>query len=173
MNSRNKSNRKGMSISEMCVVLAVVAIAALAVVSFTTMVSARSMASAIKLQALDSVTRTRIVVEQWANAMERNNAEEFTVAPDGTALTAKIGGQEYTVTMSREHIAAQMPDGNELSLSVEQIEALEFDVMARAEDTLVFCTVTYRASKSAADNRSITFCINPHAGEILATPNGG
>ena len=64
-------NRKkaGISIAEMCIVLAVLAITGTVVVSFTAMVSARSSASTTKLKAAEDLELAQVILENWTDRM--------------------------------------------------------------------------------------------------------
>ena len=60
-----RNYRKGVTLAEMCIVLAVVAIVSLSVASFATMAGGRGTAAATKLDAMGDLEIVEAVVESW------------------------------------------------------------------------------------------------------------
>ncbi len=67
--------RKGATLAEICIVLAVVSIISLMVVSFVTMTSGRSAVSAAKLNAMEELELVESLVDNWFDAMMKNGGQ--------------------------------------------------------------------------------------------------
>jgi Tfp pilus assembly protein FimT len=112
---RNK--RKGATLAEMCIVMAVVAIVSLSVTSFATMASGRGTAAATKLDAMGDLEIVEAVVESWIleAAKEPENIAEIKTGEGGisimlrnpnTTASAMFSDRTLNVTFHRESGAA-------------------------------------------------------------------
>lgn len=164
---RNRK-RRGVSIAEMCIVLAVLAITGTVVVTFTAMVGARSSASVARLNAAEDIEVSQIMMENWADRMAQQQA---VVGVDDTGLYATVADQTYRVEQGEGALFAQIPDGQPLSCPVNKIEEFRFQVMTRADgNPLIFCTVVYTVKNPAGEDRVFedTFTVCSRVGEVIA-----
>ena len=157
--------KKGSSLAEMCVVLAVVSIVALMVVSFTTMVSARGTVGAAKLKMMEDRQLTKVILESWLNQLTEENA---VITADENGLSAAIDGEVFSVTLEEDRLTAAIPNGNPLSCPIHTITGITFDVMSHSGDAIYFCTAEYELPNPSGGviQRSFTFALNPHIGDV-------
>lgn len=162
-----KANRKGVSIAEMCVVLAIVSIVALTVVSFTTMVSAQSRASATKYNAMEDMELTEAILEDWVDIMLEKNTSSIT--PGEGSLTARVGAADYSIFVQELQLVAQLPGEVSRTFPLKTVKELRFDTMENTDCALYFCTVVYEVPSYTGEGveRTFTFCIQPRIGEVL------
>lgn len=164
--SSPRSNRKGSTLAEMCVVLAVISIVTLAVVSFTTMVSARGSVSAAKLKMMEDRRLTRVVLESWLDTLTEANA---TITTDENGILAFVSGNVYTVSLQENQLIATVPSGDTLTCPISTLTRLTFDRMTNAGgDALYICTAEYEIPdpNGGTLQRSFTFAIDPHIGDV-------
>ena len=89
-----RNYRKGVTLAEMCIVLAVVAIVSLSVASFATMAGGRGTAAATKLDAMGDLEIVEAIVESWI--LEAANREKnIEIAEDGSTIFTTINKIEF------------------------------------------------------------------------------
>jgi competence protein ComGC len=162
------AGKKGSSLAEMCVVLAVVSIVALTVVSFTTMVSARSSVSAAKLKMMEDRQLTKIILESWLNRAVQAEAV-VTVDANGNISASLPEGEPCTVLLEEDRIVAPVPGGDPLSCPINTLTSLAFTQMSHENgDAIYFCTAAYELPNPAGGviQRTFTFTLNPHIGDV-------
>ena len=81
-------HRKGFTLSELCIVLALVAVVATIVTSFCLVVHQRSVISSARLNIVNEVNVVETFVERWVDKMSEKGAT-FSIAEDGT-LTVEL-----------------------------------------------------------------------------------
>ena len=163
--ARNK--KKGSSLAEMSVVLAVVSIVALAVVSFTTMVSARSTVSAAKLKMMEDRQLIKVVLEGWLDRAVKANAT-VTVDENGVISASLSEGELCTVLLEEDRIVAPVPGEDPLFCPINTLTSLTFIEMSHENgDAIYFCTAEYELPNPSGGviQRSFTFALNPHIGD--------
>lgn len=156
-----------MTLAEIMVCLAVVAIAITMVVSFAMLMSERTKASRARLETQQDLTLIETVAENWLDRMSGLNAS-FSLSDNRKSVTAAVTetveGVEteatYTLGFSYGSFTGTLPGGETISVPTEQIEGVVFSLEGNGSDVLFFCTVT-----TAEDE--ITFAINPRIGEIV------
>ena len=165
----HRNNRKaGISIAEMCIVMAVLAIASTVVVTFTAMVGARSSISATKLRASEDLQLSQSILENWVDQMVSLDAQ-FTA--NETGLSAVAGGQTYRVLVEEGRLTAQLPEGKKLQCPLGIMEQFQFTQMTKAgKNPLIFCTAAYILENTAGEEvqRTRTFTIFSRVGETLS-----
>lgn len=143
-----KSNRRGFTLAELTVVLAVLVIISTMVVSFAVMVSNSRQTSTARLEALQDIRVCEAVVEGF---IEGNTIIDFS----RDALTGYNESSETTTTLSftkNEDEGILSSSGNGIIL--ESVTAISF---SRTEDTfLYFCTIKYTVGNG---KYSYTFCV--------------
>lgn len=162
-----RSKNTGSTLAEMSVVLAVVSIVALAVVSFTTMVGARSSVSAAKLKMMEDRQLTKIVLDGW---LYQAIAADATVTVDTNGnISATVDGEVSSVALEENRIVAAVPNAEPLVCPINILTGLTFDLMANSNgDTVYFCTAAYELPNPSGGviQRSFTFALNPHIGDV-------
>ena len=147
--------------------LAVVSIVALAVVSFTTMVGARSSVSAAKLKMMEDRQLTKIVLDGW---LYQALAADATVTVDANGnISATVDGEASSVVLEENRIVAAVPEADPLFCPINTLTRLTFDFMSNPNgDTIYFCTAEYELPNlnGGTIQRSFTFALNPHIGDV-------
>ena len=163
-----RSEKKGSSLAEMSVVLAVVSIVALAVVSFTTMVGTRSSVSAAKLKMMEDRQLTKIILESWLNRAVQAEAV-VTVDENGNISASLPEGEPCTVLLEEDRIVAPVPGEDPLFCPINTLTSLTFIEMSHENgDAIYFCTAAYELPNPSGGviQRSFTFALNPHIGDV-------
>lgn len=166
LNHTAHTPQKGSTLAEMCVVLAVVSIVALAVVSFTTMVSARGTVGAAKLKMMEDRQLIKVVLEGWLNQLTEENT---VITADESGLSAAIDGEVFSVTLEEDRLTAAIPNGDPFSCPINTLTSLSFIEMSHENgDAIYFCTAEYELPNPSGGviQRSFTFALNPHIGDV-------
>ena len=162
-----RCKRRGITLSEICIVLAVVSIVSLAVVSFAAMATGRGATGTDKLKVMQDIELLEAMVDNWFNTVY-NSGESAVIDTGETSVNNRAlyfeNGNLYINT-----------DGKYQSYRFETVTKLEFEIMKNAEnnDEIFFCTVTYayRRGQNTPVDETYTFCINPRVGESIPVTN--
>ena len=155
---KNKNNtRRGATITELLVVIAVIAIAAGMVATFSTMVSANRELSQARLDALQDIKLAETVIENFIedNASSGLIVSESSINHSGDRITFANGALNIYPAVGS--------DTNPLSINLETITEITFDVIGD-DDKIYYCTIIYDIGGTPFD---YTFCVNPYAGENI------
>ena len=160
MKNRSNSSRKAMTLAEICVVLAVIAIVSTVVASFCLMANHRAVASSNRMQILNEVNAIEKIVEQFVDA-------NTTVSIKNGALTA----EDNKISFVDGVLTAAMRDGEDpISLDCEAVDSISFELMPKSSDMLVFCevTCTLPLANGERETETYVFCVNSRLGEEVA-----
>lgn len=180
--------RRGMTMAEILICVAMVAIAVVMVVSFSVSMGGRTRRSNAQLEAREEVELVESVTRSWlnnvlSNALHNEQATEFSVtAPDadgwGRDLAVKLGPapgegeqdarQNFTLTCQYKRLTGTRPTGEAIDLRLERVTGATFFVTVDGDDALFYCRVTYQVPMSGSNQmQELThvFCVNPHIGE--------
>ena len=159
MKKRSVRSRKAMTLAEICIVLAVIAIVSTVVASFCLFANHRAVASSNRLQILNEVSAIEKIVEQFVDA------NESVTVVDG-ALTS---GDNSISLVDGVLTADIRDDGDPVTLDCETVEEISFELMTKSGDTLVFCRVTCSIPLANGERKSEThvFCVNSRLGEAV------
>ena len=163
-----KKNRRGVTLAELCIVLAVISIVSTMVVSFSVLVTERSRVSRARLDALNDIRLVESLVEDWIE--------------DGGEITKYSGTPSIessffiTSGLKNEEGALIFFDGESLNfgdkaIHLETVKSMVFEVIENESntDTLYICTVTYDTGYEG--EKTYTFCVNPYVGETIGGNN--
>ena len=148
--------KKGITLAEMCVVIALVAIIATMVTSFSISVSWRTQLSAARLELAAELDSLETFTGGWLGQMKLQNAA-LTVQENGV----KAG--EWTLTFDDGVLNGTLPNENSFSFATVCIKEMEFSLVA---DEMLFCTVKYDMPglpEEQAEREQI-FCVYPRLG---------
>lgn len=151
-----KERRRGVTLMELCIVIALVAILSTMVVSFSVLTSRRSRAAAERLSAMEEIAEVEVVVEAWFGAMG-DRAHLASVSAGGDVLV--LGEGKLSFDGSR--LTGTVPGESGYSLPVEYVTGVKFSQSGE----VYFCRVEYEV---AGKGESITFCVNPRVGETVS-----
>ena len=159
-------NRKGFTLSELCIVLALEAIVSTIVISFCLIMNKRSAISRARLDIVNEVNAVETLIEKWVDKMSEQGAV-FGKAEDGS-LVATVNKVVYNATFVNGEFKASVPDGdNEMAFATTSIDSVVFEVESKNGDTIFFCTATALLPQvnGEAKEEKYTFCVNSRIGE--------
>ncbi len=172
---RNK--RKGATLAEMCIVMAVVAIVSLSVTSFATMASGRGTAAATKLDAMGDLEIVEAIVESWIleTTKDPKNIQSIEFGDNKITVTKKDPNTSGSIMFSGHTLNVTFPGvGDAVLYQLKSIVGLEFDAVPNSDDSanLYYCTVTYEYRNGiVTKEQTYTFCVYPRVGEIVSAPS--
>ncbi len=175
---KNKYNkRKGATLAELIIVLAVLVIASTMVVSFSSMMHGAQGISNERFEAMQDVTAAESIIEGF---IESNVVESTNVYIDENGLLtfakndAKVNLGFYK---NINYIMISYFSGEQIKMEFENIDSISFTlvspgktvvdyddgcIVTTTNDILYYCTINYFVDKT---NYTYTFCVNPYAGE--------
>ena len=157
-----RCKRKGITLSEVCIVLAVVSVVSLAVVSFAAMATGRGATGTDKLKVMQDIELLEAMVDNWFTEAY-NNGTDVAIDEGETSLN------DGTLYLKNGNLYMKLADGKYRSYSFETITNLTFEKMSQGNDEIFFCKVTYayRRGQNTPVEETYTFCINPRVGESI------
>ena len=137
-------SRRGVTLLELCIVMALVAILSSMVATFTVMTNRRSRAAEERLSAMQEIAMVEAAVDAW---FDRHGTASCQITASGNALACDCDGEAaFTLTSVAFH--------------PEHVTGVEFS----QSDEVYFCRVTYAVTST---EETITFCVNPRVGETV------
>ena len=116
------SNKKGMSLAEIVVVLAVVAIVSTIVVSFSVLVHQKTAISNSKVDAVADIRVVENIIDGW---IYRQVVLGHNISVEGDVVKSSGG---YELTFSDNKILGTLPDGKNLWFNTSTIESIEYEI---------------------------------------------
>ena len=166
---RNK--RKGATLAEICIVMAVVAIVSLSVTSFATMASGRGTAAATKLDAMGDLEIVEAVVESWILEAAKDTESDITIDEDKAKITATKNdpNSSGSIMFSGHTLNVTFPGESDAVLyQLKSIVGLKFEAVSNGLANLYYCTVTYEYRNGiVTKEQTYTFCVYPRVGETV------
>ena len=189
--NRRKRNTRGVTLAELCIVMAVIAIVSTMVVSFTVLMQARTRVIAADRDTVSDLGTVESALDRFIRAYD---SDEYTIkqsdpiwASDNPVLStldqkyrsiSVWKGEEFTakLTLSTDPdgkvnaiVITDDKDNATTSLPLHTVTKLEFEIVKESENdsALVICTVTYtRTSGSGQTTGTATIC---HAVRAMKT----
>ena len=158
MNPLVKS-RRGMTLAELLVSIALVAIVVVLVVSFVMLLTERTKASEDNLLFQQDYSLVKTGVEAWMSQVTEDVISEGGSSGQIDATALKSG--EKTLAFVNGVLV-----GSNISTKLEHVGSVTFLLEESNGEYLLFCKVT-----KAESEESYTFCVNPRVGEKVE--NGG
>ncbi len=158
------SYKKGATLIELSVVLAVLSIISTMVISFTIFLSERTKTTVKVNNLMQDVVVIKTAVESWASDLSKSNAQ-FGVEEDYSILVAVDSyGEKHQLAKTENNLSATLPNGETLSYKLSVVSELRFNVQSNGAQTLFRCRVFY-----SADNviQTFSFTINPFVGDLV------
>ena len=146
-----KTDKKGFTIAELCVVLAIVAIVSAMVVSFSVLLSARTRESSARLDAMNDLQLVESATEGWMSRMDR-------IVYSNGALVGMVDDDQYTLSfVGDKTLTGTLPNDEEITVVLEQVSDISFKFLENGDtgDVLCICTVT------DSEGNTHTICVNP------------
>lgn len=177
--NRKKRTTRGVTLAELCIVMAVIAIVSTMVVSFTVLMQARTSLIAADRDTIADIGSVESALDRFIRAYD---SDEYTLSVTGPeskdALTVSKGENKVASLMipldpegdTAEKIVITDPAGEiTASYSLHMVTKLEFEIVSDSgnDSTLVICKVTYtRTSGNDIEEKTATIC---HAVRAMKT----
>ena len=166
MNMRN--NRRGFTLTELTVVLAVLTIVLTMVVSFTAMINNSRQISSARLEALQDIQVAETVIERFIEGNEittefKNNAEGNPI-PVNTLKASDnktIGLEENE---GRNVLVIKKGEDVDTTITLERVESITFDYYGEGTEKIYYCKIIYTVGNHDYD---YTFCVYSYAGVTI------
>ena len=158
---RKNNGRRGMTLVELTIVLAVVAIAAGMVVTFSSLVGGYNQLNKARVEAMQEVSVAEALIESFIEKQDPGTKIE--ISDEGKRLTFGENESKTSVyLLPSKHLVFTDKE----VISFEHINKIEFEIKSDVDtsDTLYYCTISYRVSDV---DFTYTFCVNPYAGETI------
>lgn len=173
MKNMPKKVRKGSTLAEICVVLAVVSIVSTVVLSFCMMANRRAVASANRLRIMEERKMIETIVETWCDSM----------AAEEQDISLEVINSQITLDRSGM-LTATMPEGSDIRFKCDAAKTMMFNVISHdlsafeglgeaekkelSNDILIICTVEFDAiGVDSAYTPKYIFAVNPRSGESM------
>lgn len=154
-----KQGRKGFTLAELAVVLAVLAVISGMVVTFTLMAGSSSEISSARLSALQDIRVAEAIIEGFVSS------NDVTVSDDKTTLGKKIDDVDNFLFFNSDEKKLTIKDKDDnikSSLELQKVTSIEFEVVEQGTDKIYYCFITYHV---AGKDYNYNFCVNPIVGE--------
>lgn len=172
----HRNKKKGITLTEICVALAVLSIVSLVVVSFAAMATGRGATGTDKLKFMQDIELLEAVVDDWFEAVYTGAGSVTVESGEPMAKRAQETTSDLTLQWNNGNLIAVFPaEGGESvsrTFQFEVITDVQFEVKENPSkpDEIFFCTVTYvyRQGQNKEVEKNYTFCINPRVGESVS-----
>ncbi len=156
--------KKGATLVELSVVLAVLSIIATMAVSFSIFFSQRVKTTVKANNLMQDVVAVKAVMESWVDDLTQNGAT-FS-CEDSNKLIGNVNDNEYSISLLDDILVGTLTNGGQVSCRVEVIEALTFSIAtnSKGDQTLYICKAFYNADDIV---EHFSFAINPYVGDLL------
>ena len=159
-----RKHKKGMTIAEICIVLAVLSIVSLSIVSFAAMATGRGATSTDKLKVMQDIELLEAMVDNWFNEVYTTEDKPEIDTNNGGLL--KVGD-----TKSLSWANGNLIIDGIRTYRFETVTGLEFERLNQGDDDdddIYFCKVTYTYRQNKDKTGYYTFCVNPRVGEPIS-----
>ena len=164
---------RGMTLTELTVVLAVLAIVAALVSTYIVMLTQRLRTATATLNAMQDISVVTSITENFIDAVAKDEKTLGNPIDDGSALCNTEGEVTYSLSFSGGTITAVYPNLDEnITFHSDVIENISFYT---DDGDLFFVTVTYKipTSKTEFRTETFTFTVNSYVGEISSPSPAG
>ena len=156
-------HKKGMTIAEICIVLAVLSVVSLSIVSFAAMATGRGATSTDKLKVMQDIELLEVMVDNWFNEVYRVEDKPETNGEDASSLIT----DDESLFWANGNLIVEFSDEDVRTYRFEMITELTFEKMSQGDDDIYFCKVTYTYRQNKDKIGYYTFCVNPRVGESI------
>ena len=155
--------KKGATLVELSVVIAVLSIISTMVVSFSIFLSERTKTTVKANDLMQDIVSTKTITKSWVENLTTLDAEFY--CQDGV-LSASIDQNEYLITLNDGTLSATMPNGQTLSVKLNVITEIRFNKQTNSSgsETIYICKAFYQADNGV---KYFAFAINPFVGDIV------
>lgn len=188
------TKRKGTTLAEIAIVLAVLSVISTVVLSFVLMVSRRARASSARLEAMQDIEFVETLTESWINVMRENGATFVTdadrpnvlkaVIPDNSLISSSRS-EAVSFTLSYDSASGTLigtlpNDRMSLTFTSQRVSSMKFDATSEIvlidDPCVFFCSLEYSIPLVGYDTGktfNYNFCVNSRIGYELGGIEGG
>lgn len=153
--------RKGVTIAETMVALALVSIMITLVVSFVLSITRQTKANASN----DAMRRDCILIESAAERwMNKLVGQSISNSIDKKTLTATVEGETYTIKFENNAIVGTLPNEEDIKFYTESVTEITFELLENDSELLLICTVKCKYQEGE-NTEEFKICVNPHLGD--------
>ena len=159
--------KKGFTLVELVIVLAVLVIAAGMAITFSTMMHGAQSVSNARYEALQDVRTAESLIEGFIENNVGDASDVGSIENRSLSFTHK-NDAEKTAKISFHYsnvvkiITVKGYDTEPVTMQFEHIKDITFMMVEATTDTLYYCTIEYSVAETPY---TYTFCVNPYVGE--------
>ena len=161
--------RKGVTLAEITVALALVSIMITLVVSFVISITTRTKANA----AYDAMRRDCTLIESVAERWMKEVAKSGYSIPNSSAVTTLTAKEDLDnptsaqcdLSFSQNHFIGELPIGSIIKIRTETVKSITFDALNDTE-TMLICHITC-VNPENGDEVDFHICVNPRVGDAV------
>ncbi len=157
------NGKKGFTVLELSIVLAIVAIVSASVATFSVMFAKRVNSNNKKLSLMQDVVKAQSLIDSWVNEIYTLNGE--IVVLDGQ-LVANVSGENYQLYLSNGMLVGKIPTG-ERSVELSIVSQIDFSVKEKSGDKLYYCNLSYTFEKDSDQFKNYVFTVSPRVGDVI------
>lgn len=168
---RKENGKRGFTLIELSIVLALVAIISVMVVSFSLLASKRTKDSEKALNFMQDTTAVESVMEGWIDDMERAGA---TFSIEQERLVATVSGEQFTPSIENEKLVVIFSDGEKTEIDVTSFFTMTCDIKSNAsgEQMFIFSLHYTEDEGGVTSARQFKFVINSYVGNNVSVGGG-
>ena len=164
-----KTGKKGSTLAELCVVLALIATASAMIASFSMLIGARTNLSTARLNAMNDLELVESATEGWMS-----RAGTLSIDKDGNLVD---DGPYISFDSKTKTLTGTIFNGDNvevITVQLDQVSAINYSVLGDADNYLCICTVQFDLSPDEPGQYSYsqTFCINLNVGDVYGGGQG-
>lgn len=157
---QSKRFKKGFTLMELTIVLAIVSIVSVMAITFSALISGKISVSTKKLNFMQDVNLVETSLEAWVDELILQEADF--VVEDGV-LKAVKNSTNYTVRVEYGVLVAVFPTRT-LTINAESIDSLSVEIVKKDNERLFLCTVSTTIKNTP---NFYVFTINPYVGDVV------
>ena len=159
---KKDARKKGATLMELTVVLAVLSIITTMVVTFSIFLGERTKATVKSNDLMQEVVSIKAVVEKWVNDLSENDAI-FSIE-NSTTIVAETDGSKYYLTLNGNLLSANLFNNENLFCTINAFDTLAFNIQKNSGQTLFICRAFYSSENLV---QYFSFTVNPFVGDVV------
>ena len=166
--SQKMRSRRGVTLAELVVVLALLAIMGAMVATFTMLITTRTRASTANDAMRRDCELVEVIAARWMDTLSAADASFEAGGGIAVAALPTEPVKSYKLYCENGFLYGELPAGEDIEIHTETVTSVTFEVMETVKheikDYLLFCKVICRNPVSG-DEVEFTYCVNSREGE--------
>lgn len=158
-------SRKGMTLAEIMVSLALVAIIITMTASFVALITERTRVNRENETLREDRALIQSGVESWITSMLSDGYSIMTSEESPSLFVSIEEVSSYVLSFDNNELTGTRPGGEKIELSTEKVTGISFSITSKTENEITkkiyFCTV------NPGEETEYTFCVYPRIGEAV------